>query len=110
MVDWDTLIFSPKERDLMFIGGGLGDSGYTPQEEETLFYQGYGQTQINPTALAYYRYERIVEDIAVYCEQIFVSDKGGKDRKQSLEDLKSNYLPDSTIEVARHSDRAFKAD
>ncbi len=109
IVDWDTLIFSPKERDLMFIGGGLGDSGYTPQEEETMFYQGYGQTQRNPIAMAYYRYERIIEDIAIYCEGLFSSNRGGKDRKQSLEDLKSNYLPNSTIEVARNSDRVQRA-
>ena len=92
MVDWDTLIFAPKERDLMFVGGGLGGNGHTPQEEETLFYQGYGQTQLNPIAMAYYRYERIIEDIAVYCEQIFLSDDGGEDREQSLENLKSNFM------------------
>ena len=40
IVDWDTLIFAPKERDLMFIGSGIGDSGYSPLEEEALFYQG----------------------------------------------------------------------
>ena len=44
MVDWDTLIFAPKERDLMFIGSGLGGNGHTLLEEETLFYQGYGPT------------------------------------------------------------------
>ena len=72
-----------------------------------MFYQGYGQTNINQIAIAYYRYERIIEDIAVYCEQILLSDEGGQDRKQSLEHLKSNFLPRSTIEVARESDRAF---
>jgi spectinomycin phosphotransferase len=110
MVDWDTLIIAPKERDLMFIGGGLGNSGYTPREEQAFFYQGYGQTQVNPIALAYYRYERIIEDIAVYCEQIFLSNKSGKDRRQALEDLKSNYLPNSAIAVARHTDRKLRAD
>ena len=103
MVDWDTLIFAPKERDLMFIGGGLGNSGYTPQEEETLFYQGYGQTNINQIAIAYYRCERIIEDIAVSCKQIFLSNEGGKDRKKSLEDVKSNFLSNSTIEAAYQS-------
>jgi spectinomycin phosphotransferase len=107
MVDWDTLIFAPKERDLMFIGAGLGGNGHTPQEEETLFYQGYGKTRIDPIALAYYRYERIIEDIAVYCEQIFLSDEGGEDRLQSLEYLKSNYLPNSTIELAYPSDKTL---
>jgi spectinomycin phosphotransferase len=110
MVDWDTLIFAPKERDLMFIGAGLGGNGHPPQEEEALFYQGYGPTRIDPIALAYYRYERIIEDIAVYCEQIFLSDKGGEDRKQSFEYLKSNFLPNHMIELARRSDTAWKDD
>ena len=100
MVDWDTLIFAPKERDLMFVGGGLVGTEHTSQEEETLFYQGYGQTKVDPIAIAYYRSERIVEDIAVYCEQIFLSDKGGEDRKQSLINVKSNYLPNGRIEIA----------
>lgn len=37
IVDWDNPIFAPKERDLMFIGGGLGGDGHTAQEEESLF-------------------------------------------------------------------------
>jgi len=110
MVDWDTLIFAPKERDLMFVGGGLGGNGHTPQEEEALFYQGYGQTQIDPIAMAYYRYERIIEDIAVYCGQIFLSDEGGEDREQSLEYLKSIFLPNSTIEIACQSDKTCRDD
>lgn len=110
MVDWDTLIFAPKERDLMFVGGGLGGNGHTPREEEALFCQGYGQTQIDPIAMAYYRYERIIEDIAVYCGQIFLSDEGGEDRKQSLEYLKSNFLPNCTIEMACQSDKTLRDD
>ena len=110
MVDWDTLILAPKERDLMFVGGGLGGDGHTPQEEVILFCQGYGQTQIDPIALAYYRYERIIEDIAVFCEQIFLSDEGGEDREQSLEYLKSNFLPNSTIEIAYQSDITLRDD
>jgi spectinomycin phosphotransferase len=103
MVDWDTIIFAPKERDLMFIGGGLGGNGHTPQEEETLFYRGYGQTQIDPVALAYYRYERIIQDIAVECEQIFLANGGGKDREQAFQYLTSNFLPGNTIEIAYQS-------
>jgi len=97
MVDWDTLLFAPKERDLMFIGGGLGDSGYTPGQEENLFYRGYGPTDINQVAIAYYRYERIVEDMAVYCEQLLLSEAGGEDRSQSLAIVKFYFLPGGTI-------------
>lgn len=40
IVDWDTLIFAPKERDLMFVGAGIWDSGLTAAEEESLFISG----------------------------------------------------------------------
>lgn len=100
IVDWDTLMFAPKERDLMFIGAGLGGNGHSLEEEERLFYQGYGATSIDPLGIAYYRHERIIEDIAVYCEQILLSDEGGEDRKQGLEAVKFNYLPNSTIALA----------
>lgn len=105
IVDWDNPILAPKERDLMFIGGGQGFTGHTAQEEETLFYRGYGRTQIDPIALAYYRYERIVQDIAIFCEQIFLTNDGGKDREQSLRYLTSSFLPNGTIEIAYWSDQ-----
>jgi spectinomycin phosphotransferase len=107
IVDWDNPILAPKERDLMFIGGGLGGAWRTPQEEESLFYMGYGQTEIEPIALAYYRYERIIQDIAIYCEQLLLSDEGGDDREQSFRYLTSNFLPNSTIEIAYASDKTL---
>jgi spectinomycin phosphotransferase len=105
IVDWDNPILAPKERDLMFVGGAQGFTGHTPQEEEILFYRGYGQTQVDQFALAYYRYERIIEDIAVYSEQLLSTDDGGEDRKESLGYLKSNFLPGNTIEIAYKSDK-----
>lgn len=107
MVDWDTLIFAPKERDLMFIGAGLEGHGRSPQEEEALFYQGYGGTQIDRIAINYYRCERIIEDIAVFCEQIFLSEAGGEDRDQALIHLKSNFLPGGAIEMANQGGKRF---
>ncbi len=38
----------------------------------------YGETDIDPVALAYYRYERIVQDIAAFGEQILLSEDGGE--------------------------------
>ncbi|HRE32624.1 MAG TPA: aminoglycoside phosphotransferase family protein [Candidatus Berkiella sp.] len=105
IVDWDTLLFAPKERDLMFIGAGLGDSGQMPHDEEALFYQGYGETNINRLAIAYYRYERIIEDIGVYCEQIFLSNEGGEDRLQSFKYLQSHFQPNGTLERAYQADK-----
>ena len=43
IVDWDDPIMAPKERDLMFIGGGVANVWNNPREEE-FFYKGYGKT------------------------------------------------------------------
>ncbi len=108
IVDWDTLIFAPKERDLMFVGAGIWDSGLTAAEEESLFYKGYGQIKINQNAMAYYRFERIIQDIGDYCEYIFLSDEGGDDRMQCFEHLQPVFLPNGAIERAYDSYNARK--
>lgn len=100
LIDWDTLILAPKERDLMFIGAGIWNSGYTPTEEEALFYTGYGEANINQDVICYYRLERIIEDIGIYCEHIFLSNDRSEDRKQSLDYIQTNFLPNGTIERA----------
>jgi spectinomycin phosphotransferase len=104
IVDWDNPIFAPVERDLMFIGGAQYGARRTSQEEVALFYHGYGPTRVNPKALAYYRYERIVQDIAEYCKQLLLTTEGGKDREQSLIYIKANFLPNNTIDIAYKSD------
>ena len=109
IVDWDTLIFAPIERDLMFIGAGIWNSGLTADEEESLFYQGYTKTNINQDVIAYYRFERIIQDIGDYCEYIFLSDEGGDDRMQCFEYLQSNFRTNGTIEMAYQADRMREA-
>jgi spectinomycin phosphotransferase len=104
IVDWDNPILAPRERDLMFIGGGVGGIWNTTREE-ALFYQGYGPEEIDLTALAYYRYERIIQDIAAFCEQILLTDEGGADREQGLGYFASNFSPGGVLEIAWQTDR-----
>jgi len=103
IVDWDAPILAPKERDLMFIGAGIGTN--STAQEDALFYEGYGQTEIDPVALAYYRYERIVEDFAAYAEEILVSGRGDQDRAEGLRRVSSQFLPNAVIDVAYRTDR-----
>jgi len=107
IVDWDTLILAPKERDLMYIGGGLMGHHRSPSEEEAAFYTAYGEVEIDAVAMAYYRYERIIEDIAAFCQQLLDSTDGGYDREQSLLYLKSNFLPNNVIQIAYQADRTI---
>ncbi|MDP2193350.1 MAG: aminoglycoside phosphotransferase family protein [Alphaproteobacteria bacterium] len=109
IVDWDTLIFAPRERDLMFIGAGIWESGLTPDQEERLFFQEYGTVQINQYVLSYYRFERIIQDISEYCEYIFLSDEGGDDRMQCITHLQQVFMPNGAIERAHQSDKMKEA-
>lgn len=101
LVDWDNPILAPKERDLVLIGGC---TVWSSPRHETLFYQGYGNTKVDRTALAYYRYERIVQDFAAFCEQLLLSDAGSEDREQSFYYFTTNFLPGHEIELARRID------
>ncbi|MCA9942190.1 MAG: aminoglycoside phosphotransferase family protein [Ardenticatenaceae bacterium] len=105
IVDWDTLLLAPKERDLMYLGAGLLGDWLSPREEEACFYAAYGQTPIDFDLLAYYRYERIVQDIASFGEELLTPGGSRIDREQSLHYLKSNFLPNSTIALAYQSDK-----
>ena len=92
----------------MFIGAGIWGSGLIATEEESLFYQGYGKAEINQDVLAYYRFERIIQDIGDYCEYIFLSDEGGDDRMQCFEHLQPVFLPNGAIERAYQADNMRK--
>lgn len=104
IVDWDTLLRAPKERDLMFIGTGLGGLGHSIEDEIRLFYEGYGPAEIDRAALAYYRCERIVQDIASYCEQIFaVGNEDSEDRAAGLRSLTVQFEPGGVVGYALQS-------
>jgi spectinomycin phosphotransferase len=84
----------------MFIGAGLADSGYTPAQEAEMFFRGYGQTAIDDNTITYYRCVRIIEDLVAYCQQIFLSEEGGEDRKQAVESVRSIFRPNGAIVTA----------
>lgn len=108
IVDWDQPILAPKERDLMFIGSGIG-GGADPEQDTALFYAGYGPVTVDQVALAYYRYERIVEDIAAYCAQLLLTDAGGADRAEGLRQLSGQFLPGDVIDMAYRAERQLPA-
>jgi len=105
IVDWDNPIFAPKERDLALIGGS---ATWSDPRQVALFYQGYGPAQVDPMALAYYRYERIIQDIAEFCKQLLLNFEGGEDREQSYQYFTSGFLPKHDIDLARGADELWR--
>ena len=96
VVDWDTLVFAPRECDLALIGAGWGG----PREAE-LFYEGYGAIEPDPVALAYYRHHRVVADVDIDCEMLFDSLEGDASRTATLAFLVRTVTPGGRIDVVR---------
>ncbi len=108
VIDWDSLKLAPKECDLMFIGGNIGgDCGYAA--EEANFYRGYGDASVDRVALAYYRYERIVTDIAEFCREVWASpDVPPKGYEQVVRWVDGNFQPGGELEAARRADETLR--
>ena len=106
IVDWDDPIMAPKERDLMFIGGGIANVWNKPHEEKS-FYEGYGKTEIDSTILAYYRHERIVEDIAIYGHELLLTTKGGEDRLEMYKQFIGMFKPRGVVDIAFKTDEGL---
>jgi spectinomycin phosphotransferase len=114
IVDWDNPLYAPCERDLALVGGTYT---WRCSEDTTLFYRGYRcgladpceethpQTKIDQAALSYYRYERIIVDIAEFCQQLLTRTDGGDDRAQAYQYFTSVFLPDHEVELALREDQ-----
>jgi spectinomycin phosphotransferase len=108
LVDWDNPLFAPRERDLALIGGTYA---WRRSEDAALFYRGYlaggagSQAEVDPAALRYYRCERILVDIAEFCQQLLDTTTGGEDRALSYHYLTSAFLPDHEVELALSGDQ-----
>lgn len=103
IVDWDEPIMAPKERDLMFIGGGVANTWNNPCEVE-FFYKGYGKTKIDKTILAYYRHERIVVDIVEYAQALLLTTAGGEDRLEMYKQFLGMFETNGVVDIAFKTD------
>jgi len=99
IVDWDDPTFAARERDLMFIGGGVGDV-WNRRHEVDAFYRGYGDICVDPEALAYYRYERIVEDTVLFCDELLASDGDHAERALTLHWFSGQFNAQGVVAMA----------
>jgi len=103
LVDWDEVIRAPKERDLMFVVGGIG-AGLIEPHETAWFFEGYGETAVDPLALAYYRHAWAVQDIGGYGERIFLAPSLGEEsRSHAARILRGLFDPGGAVELAREA-------
>jgi spectinomycin phosphotransferase len=99
IVDWDQAAIGPKELDLLFFGGGIAIP-VNDENEVRSFYSGYGDCSIDCKKLAFYRFARIIEDIALFYQDIMDETVDYEKRKPPLIYLKSNFNHNETIDCA----------
>jgi spectinomycin phosphotransferase len=102
IVDWDDTLLAPKERDLMFVGAGIG-LGWDREADARGFWEGYGPAIINSAALVYYRYERIVQDIAVTIIEWTTGQHSDDNRAIQISALEGQFDPGNVVEIARRT-------
>jgi spectinomycin phosphotransferase len=77
VIDWDDVMLAPKERDFIFVR----DSDDSAQAEPAPFFQGYGEAEVDWVALTYYRYERVVQDVVSFAQEICFREDLGEELK-----------------------------
>ena len=103
MVDWDEAVLAPRERDLMFVVGGIGHGLVHPSDTEC-FFEGYGQTSVDPDLLAYYRCAWAVQDIAAYGEQALLTPGASLEtRRAAVAGFRDLFEPGNIVGLALHS-------
>jgi spectinomycin phosphotransferase len=103
-IDWDDVMIAPKERDLMFLTGNSID-GRT-KAQEALFFEGYGETEVNKLAMAYYRYDWGVQDMASFGQEVFFLDFFSEEAKaHSAEMFIWLFSAGNTIDAAYEADK-----
>lgn len=107
LVDWDDVILAPVEHDLMFLSAGMGGVGAPGRRQAEWFFQGYGETDPDTNTLAYYRYERILRDIAEFGRQLLENESGGEDREQSYRFFTGQFEPGNVVETAFERDTGY---
>lgn len=98
IVDWDDPIMAPRERDLMFIGAGVGNV-WNQADEVDLFYRGYGAIEVNRVILAYYRHVRIIEDIAEFGQELLLTPTS-RNRLEMYKQFVALFAPNGVFDNA----------
>lgn len=104
IVDWDAPMLAARERDLMFaVGTKMGDRPVTTAQQ-AMFAQGYGPVDVNWPALAFYRYQRVVEDIFEFARSVLREEATEESRRDDLGWFRQQFAPCDAADIARSSD------
>ncbi|MGE5335165.1 MAG: hypothetical protein ACM3N4_10730, partial [Nitrososphaerota archaeon] len=97
VLDWDEVMLAPKERDFIFIR----------EPQAHAFWEGYGlrgmeeNEAIDWTALTYFRWERVIQDVIEEVQQVFFRDDTGEDAKAiAAQRFATGFAPGNNVDAA----------
>jgi len=91
VIDWDEVMLAPKERDFIFVR----------EPQAGAFFQGYGKREIDWIALAYYLWERVVQDVIECARDVcFRDDRAEETRADAARLLHEILTEEGTIDAA----------
>lgn len=100
LVDWDDAVLAPPERDLMFVlGGVLAFAPVTP-EQQSWFFDGYGEADLDADRLAYYRCVRALEDVVDPATWVLDATRSEPERQQAREIVRGVLSPTGLVQLA----------
>lgn len=101
LIDWDEMVAAPRERDLMFIGAGIG--GRWGREQPPGFAEGYGLVETDPLWVAYYRHSRILQDLQEFHDLLLepgATARPPAQRRQALRYMAEQFAPGNVADCA----------
>lgn len=104
LIDWDDMVLAPRERDLMFVGAGVG--GRWGRDDPPRFHEGYGAIAVDPVRLAYYRHWRILHDLQEFHDLLLepgAASRPPSQRRQVLRFMEEQFAPGNVIDAAARS-------
>lgn len=104
LIDWDAMLLAPRERDLMFVGAGVG--GRWGRDDPPGFGEGYGAVAVDAARLAYYRHWRILHDVQEFHDLLLEPGAAARppaQRRQALRYMDEQFAPGNVVDSAARS-------
>ena len=103
LIDWDDAVLAPRERDLMFVVGGVLAFAPVSPAERAAFFAGYGPVNPDPVRLAYHLGVRALDDIWSWARDVADPDRPEAERVRALADRGRAAVSVGLVSLAREA-------
>ncbi len=101
LLDWDEVVVAPRERDLMFVVGGVLSDAPVTADQQSWFFDGYGHHDIDQSLLAYYRCDWALQDLTDFAQRVLDPEQWPDDRRaEALRFFQSLLWPTGIVDLS----------